>query len=487
MKSSHYFSSTNKKIPKIWIHLQKHNEVSPVDEFHTPRYIARTSPTFYPWRVVDFNEPRIKEIKPSEYFKHLLVYKDGRFARHRRWRYFALYSLMRRRASSEGRQSIIRYDERLRGTIQYWMRRRAELDKVSENYFFTFSADMHRQDRRLLIPKWGLVDWWYGIDLSGNIMQYVSKYASEAEPRSLGSLAFSEVLDKALRNDNPMITFLKLLIRTVGEHASPLQRYCNRPAELEELSLFKLDQQYKLAKGNWVECSGENIINDDPNDLIGLIGPAVDDIQEVDGNDSDEEDDDTPQEAYELLTDWMLLAEMMPYRQTRSLDDYSARDIDRNHDWVNESLLRYLKIEEAESFIQQAIVESIAPLRIIVMAGTGKSYLINAIRGRLYEIAKEHNLHENNMIVSPKGVAAFNVEDSTIHSSLSVPICGVNSYAKTTGNSDKQQQFRNLTYHLRDGMSTRSDWELLMTRIPENIRIREKNFRCHQCSKKWIK
>ncbi|CAB4494494.1 unnamed protein product [Rhizophagus irregularis] len=42
-------------------------------------------------------------------------------------------------------------------------------------------------------------------------------------------------------------------------------------------------------------------------------------------------------------------------RQTRSLDDFSARDIDRNHDWVNESLLRYPEIEEAESFIQQAI------------------------------------------------------------------------------------------------------------------------------------
>ncbi|CAB4433902.1 unnamed protein product [Rhizophagus irregularis] len=127
--------------------------------------------------------------------------------------------------------------------------------------------------------------------------QYVSKYASEVEPRSLGSFAFSEVLDKAL-------------------HALPLQRYCNRPAELEKLSLFKLDQQYKLLKGNWVECSGEYIvrmvryrdllsltenhtlswidlynqhlveINDDPDDLIG---PAVDDIQEVDGNDSDEE------------------------------------------------------------------------------------------------------------------------------------------------------------------------------------------------------
>ncbi|CAB4496007.1 unnamed protein product [Rhizophagus irregularis] len=56
-------------------------------------------------------------------------------------------------------------------------------------------------------------------------------------------------------------------------------------------------------------------INDDPNE------PAVDDI-EVDGNDSDEEDD-TPQETYELRTDRMLLAEMMSNRQTRSLDDFN--------------------------------------------------------------------------------------------------------------------------------------------------------------------
>ncbi len=37
------------------------------------------------------------------------------------------------------------------------------------------------------------------------------------------------------------------------------------------------------------------------------------------------------------------------------------------------------------------------------------------------------------------------------------------------GNLDQQKQFRDLLYCLRDGQSTISDWELLMTRIPENI------------------
>ncbi|EXX70471.1 hypothetical protein RirG_087140 [Rhizophagus irregularis DAOM 197198w] len=112
------------------------------------------------------------------------------------------------------------------------------------------------------------------------------------------------------------------------------------------------------------------------------------------------------------------------------------------------------------------------------------------------------------MVVAPTGVAAFNIEGSTIHSSLSVPICGdavscfttaasisrslqysfgcqsiilvgdfgqlppicgVLMYSqdsrksdhlsevvvpiamqRQTGYSDKQQQFRNLSYHLRD-------------------------------------
>ncbi|PKY28649.1 hypothetical protein RhiirB3_417282, partial [Rhizophagus irregularis] len=68
-------------------------------------------------------------------------------------------------------------------------------------------------------------------------------------------------------------------------------------------------------------------------------------------------------------------------------------------------------LSEKQRLIRER-VESIAPLRIIVMgtAGTGKSYPINVIQGRLYEIAKEHNLHENNMVVAPTGVAALTLK-----------------------------------------------------------------------------
>ncbi|EXX53883.1 hypothetical protein RirG_239720 [Rhizophagus irregularis DAOM 197198w] len=65
---------------------------NPVNEFQTPGYIACAFPTLYPTGSADLRAERIRDIKPAEYFRHLLQYKNGRFARHARWRYFALNS-----------------------------------------------------------------------------------------------------------------------------------------------------------------------------------------------------------------------------------------------------------------------------------------------------------------------------------------------------------------------------------------------------------
>ncbi len=75
----------------------------PINEFQTPGYIARAFPTLYPYGHSDLRSERPRDIKPAEYFKHLMWYKDGRFARHPRWRYFALNSTMRWRALQEGK------------------------------------------------------------------------------------------------------------------------------------------------------------------------------------------------------------------------------------------------------------------------------------------------------------------------------------------------------------------------------------------------
>ena len=85
--------------PIAWPHIDNH----PVNEFQTSGYIACTYPSLYPTGHEDLHAERIRDVKPAEYFKHLLQYKDRRFARHPRWRYFALNSQMRWRALQEGR------------------------------------------------------------------------------------------------------------------------------------------------------------------------------------------------------------------------------------------------------------------------------------------------------------------------------------------------------------------------------------------------
>jgi hypothetical protein len=75
---------------------------SPIHEFTSVGYIAQCFPALYPHGSSDFLEPRIRKVYPQEYFHHLFRYVDGRFAKHNTWRYFALNSVMRWSALTEG-------------------------------------------------------------------------------------------------------------------------------------------------------------------------------------------------------------------------------------------------------------------------------------------------------------------------------------------------------------------------------------------------
>jgi hypothetical protein len=158
-----------------------------VNEFRTPGYITRAFPTLYPYGNADLHAERIRDVKPAEYFQHLLKYKDGRFARHTRWRYFALNSQMRWKVLQEAKvyvkqsldgeqltveevremikrnshlaDQVIRFGEGLHGTRQFWIRRRLELTDMIKQLgskgiiFFTFSAaDLHWPELHKLMP-----------------------------------------------------------------------------------------------------------------------------------------------------------------------------------------------------------------------------------------------------------------------------------------------------------------------------------------------
>ena len=201
-------------------------------------------------------------------------------------------------------------------------------------------------------------------------------------------------------------------------------------------------------------------INADPIDILGL--PVDNEPDEMD----DEEDEEPLQEddyGEEFRLDWMLLAEMGPNAIIDSSSDLGSREMDRSHDWINDTRKRYSNTDlmEADTFVSRVstdwqgnelVTETLdyqtlnekqklvfkrieshyddmlkdnqtEPLRIIVMGTTRteKTYLINAIRSRLHEMTGVR-FKSPVLVLAPTGVAAFNINGITVHSALSIPI-----------------------------------------------------------------
>uniref|UniRef100_A0A1X7TJF5 Uncharacterized protein n=1 Tax=Amphimedon queenslandica TaxID=400682 RepID=A0A1X7TJF5_AMPQE len=151
---------------------------TPINEFQTEGYFSMAFPTLFPTGTADFNGTRIFSVTVGNYFTHLMKYNDGRFAKHPRFRFFALNTEMRWRANETGRiyirqhpgeahltvddlrdmigregevfaNKVTHYGACLRGTRQYWFRERNRLIAMIDTLglptiFFTHSAADHQ-------------------------------------------------------------------------------------------------------------------------------------------------------------------------------------------------------------------------------------------------------------------------------------------------------------------------------------------------------
>jgi len=147
---------------------------APINEFITEGYMSCAFPTLLPTGSADFLAPRERPVTVGNYFKHLLKFRDGRFARHPRFRYFALNTEMRWRALQTGRvyikqhpkdaklslddlkgmvqsggeqlsKRVLHYASSLRGSRQFWFKQRSRLISMVDTLgiptvFFTHSA-----------------------------------------------------------------------------------------------------------------------------------------------------------------------------------------------------------------------------------------------------------------------------------------------------------------------------------------------------------
>ena len=89
----------------------------PIDEFKTEGYISGAFPTLFPTGEADFLAPRQQPVTVGVYFKHLMMFEGGRFAKHPRFRYFALNTEMRWRSLQMGRVYINQHPEDARLTL----------------------------------------------------------------------------------------------------------------------------------------------------------------------------------------------------------------------------------------------------------------------------------------------------------------------------------------------------------------------------------
>ena len=87
---------------------------TPLSEFHSEWYITLA---FFPMGAADFTAPRIRPVTLGYYLKHLMMYSDGRVARHPRLRYFALNSEMCWRALQAGCVYICQHPEDARLSV----------------------------------------------------------------------------------------------------------------------------------------------------------------------------------------------------------------------------------------------------------------------------------------------------------------------------------------------------------------------------------
>ncbi len=100
------------------------------------------------------------------------------------------------------------------------------------------------------------------------------------------------------------------------------------------------------------------------------------------------------------------------------------------------------------------IGRKVDPLRIIVMgtAGTGKTYLIKAIRNRLREMAGIE-YKSPVLVLALTGVAAYNINRMIIHSTLSIPIIIKNLDINGERLNELQDRLQNVSYIIIDEKS----------------------------------
>ena len=130
----------------------------PINGFRTEGYISCAFPTLFPTGDEDFSASRQREVTSGNYFTHLIKNDDGRFARHPRFRYFALNTVMHFHALQIGRIFVNKHPKEMQLSIEELREMIAHKRESLCNCFLHFAASLRGtrqywfQQRNRLIP-----------------------------------------------------------------------------------------------------------------------------------------------------------------------------------------------------------------------------------------------------------------------------------------------------------------------------------------------
>eukprot|EP01018_Ginkgo_biloba_P021168 Gb_06945 [translate_table: standard] len=162
---------------------------SSINEYNTEGLFDMAFPTLFPTSDAEWLQPRSTSVRLHEYAEHLMKYRDHRFTKHPRFRYFIMNMIMRHRSQATSAifvkknakeclptiieelhtqletlpdthlaEKVMKFGTTLRGTRAYWSKCLCELSDMIHQIgcptiFFTLSAaDMQWPDLHQLMP-----------------------------------------------------------------------------------------------------------------------------------------------------------------------------------------------------------------------------------------------------------------------------------------------------------------------------------------------
>ncbi|XP_044714470.1 PIF1-like helicase domain-containing protein [Hirsutella rhossiliensis] len=188
---------------------------TPIDEFNRSQPLLTLAfPTLYPDGKADFVEPRLRSITFQDYLAHAMRWHDGRFARHKTWPFVALNTLLQEAMAEPDEpeaqvliQSITRQAAKFNLTDSWGRYEWGERNDGQINHY-----------NRLLT-----VAWLANTDVSPctslqQVIDYAAKYCSKSEKKSESFAQIGKALMPRVKDHNPLISFTsKLLNQLVAE------------------------------------------------------------------------------------------------------------------------------------------------------------------------------------------------------------------------------------------------------------------------------